>query len=262
MYRFYILSIPTVMLLAISGCTTIKYVPKVHYVYTSCKKTVPIKENTYPSLVQKESSEEQVDVEEPIKEVVIPPKYRKPQPTTIFAPQKYIIKENKKMNFMLGINKNGSKFIYMEGAFGVDTFTNFKKFLLENDTTIKELKINSNGGLVSPAMEIGSYVYSHRWNTGVDKEMRCMSACGFVYFAGRKKSLEGEAIVGLHRPYRPGVVDTVNSIREVKKAYISYWNHIHAPKSIYDEMMEVPRDELFILDKQNINDYIDVEINE
>ncbi|MEA2016994.1 MAG: hypothetical protein U9N59_00990, partial [Campylobacterota bacterium] len=128
-------------------------------------------------------------------------------------------------------------------------------------STAKEIKINSNGGLVSTAMKIGSYVYENRWNTGVDKEMRCLSACGFVYFAGKEKSLEDKAIIGLHRPYIPGVKDTTASIRKTKKDYISYWNYIRASKSIYDEMMEVDRDNLFILDKNNINEYIDVNIH-
>jgi len=131
----------------------------------------------------------------------------------------------------------------------------------KTDTTAKEIKINSHGGLVSTAMQLGSYIYENKWDTGVDKEMYCFSACGFVYFAGRNKSLQGKALVGLHRPYLSSVEDTEKSIRKTKGNYISYWNYIHASKSVYDEMMEINRDSLFILDRNNINDYVDVQIN-
>lgn len=177
-----------------------------------------------------------------------------------FAPKRYTLRPNQQMNFMVGYNDDGSPFLYLEGEFGVNTYKNFLQYLKESSIKFKEIKINSNGGVVATAMQIGAYVHDHRWSTGVDKEMRCLSACGFVYFAGVKKSLQGKAVVGLHRPYLPGVPDTLRSIRQTKRAYISYWNYIRAPKSVYDEMMDVDRDNLFILDRHNINDYIDVTI--
>jgi hypothetical protein len=164
------------------------------------------------------------------------------------------------MNFMVGYNSDSSPFLYLEGEFNENTYKNFLHYLDENDVDFKEIKINSNGGVVATAMQIGAFVYEHKWKVGVDKEMRCLSACSFVYFAGREKSLQGVAVVGLHRPYIPGVADTPQSIRKTKRAYISYWNYIRAPKSVYDEMMDVDRDNLFILNGENINDYIDVTI--
>lgn len=189
-------------------------------------------------------------------------RYNTPKTTKIYAPQKYITRPNQKMNFMMGINPDGSEFVYMEGEFGTHTYTNFKKFIKTNSSQVKEIKISSNGGLVSTAMQIGAYVHDNKWSTGADKEMHCYSACGFVYFAGKNKSLQGRATVGLHRPYFPAVPDTPSSIQNTKNSYINYWNYIHAPKSVYDEMMDVSRDDLFILNKNNINDYINVQINE
>ena len=187
-------------------------------------------------------------------------KYFRPKSTKIFAPKKYIKTANKKMDFMIGINKDKTEFVYLEGSFGINTYKNFIKFLKQSATTAKEIKINSNGGLVSTAMQIGAYIHDNGWNTGVDKEMRCLSACGFVYFAGKEKSLEDSAIIGLHRPYYTNKQDTIKNIRKIKKDYISYWNYIQASKTIYDEMMSVNRDELFILDKNNIEEYIDVNL--
>lgn len=260
------------IIIFLSGCSQKEVEPKIEYVYKTqveyiyvpCKKEEEIQtksEEYFPRISPQKKIKEVVPAK-PKKLAVkkSKPKYKIPKPTKIYAPKKYIKTPNKKMDFMVGINKDGSEFIYMEGAFGMNTAINFKKFVRDSGSNAKEVKINSNGGVVLTAMEIGAFVKENRWNTGVDKEMRCMSACTFVYFAGRYKSLEGKAVLGLHRPYIPGVKDTPQSIAKTKKDYISYWNYIHAPKSIYDEMMQVGRDDLFILDRNNVDEYIDVNI--
>jgi len=187
-------------------------------------------------------------------------KYFEPQPTKIFAPEKFITRPNQPMNFMIGYNEDGSEFVYMEGEFGRDTYKNFVDFIDKSNTSAREIKINSNGGLLSTAMEIGSYIREHRWDTGVDTEMKCYSACTFVYFAGHEKSIQGKGQLGLHRPYYPNKKDTQRDIMKIKREYISYWNYIHAPKDLYDDMMDVNRDELLILDRHNIDEYLDVTI--
>ena len=245
-----------------AGCTKQpqvkeKIVYKTKYIYLPCKQP---KQNTLlqdivskPAEIQKKKTT--------AKKVAKKHKFNLPEKTIkYFAPKRYTTRPNQKMNFMVGYNSDGSPFLYLEGEFNENTYKNFLHYLDESSVNFKEIKINSNGGVVATAMQIGAYVHEHNWNTGVDKEMRCLSACSFVYFAGKKKSLQGAAVVGLHRPYMPGVADTLQSIRKTKRAYISYWNYIRAPKSLYDEMMDVDRDKLFILNRENINDYIDVTI--
>lgn len=256
-----------ILIISISGCSNKQFEPKVEYIYKTkieyvylpCKNQ--IKENSYASNA-KYNAEANKSIKSKATNLSMKhkPKYKQPKLTKIYAPKKYVTRANKEMDFMVGINRDGSEFVYMEGEFGANTYNNFIKFLNKANTDAKEIKISSNGGLVSTAMQIGSYVHERSWDTGVDKEMHCFSACSFVYFAGKEKSLEGKAMLGLHRPYIPGVKDTASSIRKVKSDYISYWNYIRAPKSLYDEMMEVDRDNLFILNSNNINDYIDVKI--
>jgi hypothetical protein len=241
--------------------TRIEYITKIKYIYlpSPCTKDkLRIKYIPCFNAVQAKQKIVTLVKNKPIQKTA--PKYHQPKTTTIFAPEKYIKFPNKKMDFMIGYNQDGSEFVYLEGGFGLDTYKNFLKFIKKSHTTAKEIKINSNGGLVKTAMQIGAYVHDHRWDTGVDEEMRCLSACGFVYLAGIHKTLEGRAIVGLHRPYNPNQKDTSQSISRTKKEYLSYWDYIRASKSLYDEMMEVPRDELLVLDRSNIDEYIDVDI--
>ncbi len=245
----------------------VKYVykTKVEYVYLPCKKETLFPDNdssiSQGTNVNKPIQSQKSEIKKnKITKTKTKSKFKQPKPSTIFAPKKYITRANKKMDFMIGMNKDGSEFVYMEGEFGANTDKNFLKFIKDTGTKATEVKINSNGGLVASAMQIGSFVKENNWNTGVDKEMKCMSACSFVYFAGKEKSLQGKAVVGLHRPYNPSIPDTEKNIREIKREYISYWNYIHASKSVYDEMMEVGRDDLFILDRNNITDYIDVNV--
>ena len=244
-----------------------KIVYKTRYVYLPCvqpKKTPVVFHKTLKNIKPKVKKQikkvksKKVVAKKPVKKS----KFYLPKKTVkYFAPKRYTTRPNQKMNFMVGYNSDGSAFLYLEGEFNVNTYKNFLHYLNESDMDFKEIKINSNGGVMATAMQIGAYVYKHKWNTGVDKEMRCLSACSFVYFAGKSKSLQGGAIVGLHRPYMPNVADTPQSIRKTKRAYLGYWNYIHASKSVYDEMMDVDRDNLFILNRKNINDYVDVTIH-
>jgi len=258
----FFLTIFIFIILVITGCTKQpvvkeKIIYRTKVVYLPCKKEKPI-----ASLLEepkKIKAKEKQFVSKKVakkKRFILPNKSIK-----FFAPKHYTVRVNQKMNFMVGYNSDGSPFLYLEGEFGVDTYKEFLHYLQKSSINFKEIKINSNGGVVATAMQIGAYIYEHKWQTGVDKEMRCLSACSFVYFAGREKSLQGEAIVGLHRPYILNVPDTLRSIRSAKREYISYWNYIRAPKSVYDEMMDVARDALFILNSKNINDYIDVKLD-
>jgi hypothetical protein len=216
--------------------------------------------STNPTALKPKPKKSIVKAQNTSKKTTSKPKFHMPKPTKIYAPKKYTTRPNQKMDFMIGYNKDGSEFVYMEGEFGLNTYKNFLKFLKQSSTTAKEIKINSNGGVLSVAMQIGSYIYEHNWDTGVDKEMHCYSACSFVYFAGKEKSLQGMAKIGLHRPYYPDIADTQQSILKTRREYVSYWNYIKAPIDLYYDMMDVPRDELLILDRNNIEDYIDIKL--
>lgn len=276
MKTLYILTI--IIITLFTGCSSkkieyakpqIKYIYKTKYLYLPCKKPdenktiLPININSKAQSTKKPQISKK-DIKPKPKKLPIkkphPIKIQQFKKLEIFAPKRYTKRAHQKMNFMVGINKDLSKFIYMEGEFDSDTYKNFLKFKNTIDKTIKELKIDSDGGLISSAMKIGTYIKKHHWNTGVDDEMHCYSACGFVYFAGKKKSLQGRGTIGLHRPYRLHVKDTAKSIQKTKREFVAYWRSIHAPMDVYYEMMDVDRDNLFILDKNNIEDYVDVKI--
>jgi ATP-dependent protease ClpP protease subunit len=257
----YFISVVMIILI-LGGCAKEKkqIIVKYQYIYLPCKKE---KNKTKSKSVKKKKVTKKIKALKKKKKIAAKEPFFMPKPSLkIYAPKRYIKIPNKKMYFMVGYNKDKSKFIYMEGEFGVDTYEKFLHFINKLNQPIKEIKINSNGGVLSSALKIGKYVHDHKFKTGVDDEMRCYSACGFVYFAGVKKSIQGRGEIGLHRPYVPGVADTMQSINQTKKQYIKYWNYIKAPKSLYDEMMEVDRDDLFLLNKNNIDEYIDVDIKE
>ena len=262
MQKIFLSILVIILSFFLSACSQLEPQSKVIYQERIVYRYLPCECKTTSQLIKivKKRSNKQKAIKKKKERKRVATKYHQVKPTKIFAPKKFTNRPNKKMDFMIGYNKDKSEFVYMEGEFGEDTFKNFLEFLKQSNTSAKELKINSNGGLVTTAMQIGSYVKEHRWNTGVDKEMHCYSACAFVYFAGKKKSIQGEAKIGLHRPYIPGKADTPQSIAKTKREYLSYWNYIQAPLDLYNDMMDIGRDDLLILTKENIDEYIDVEI--
>lgn len=254
-------------LLFFTACSNSKQEPSVQYIYQTKYKYVylPCQEETTTKNKIKESIKKPKTKKKKLhtasgskKSPTL--KYKQPTPTTIYAPKTFTNRPAQKMSFMVGINQDKSKFLYMEGEFDTNTYKDFLTFKKNIDPAIKEIKINSNGGIVLSAMRIGAFIKENGWNTGLDKEMHCYSACGFVYFAGKEKSIQGEAKVGLHRPYIPSVPDTLQSIQRTKKEYLSYWRYIKAPMDIYYEMMEIDRDDLLILNQYTLSEYVDINI--
>jgi len=177
------------ILLFMSGCSKqpkikerIVYKIRYKYIYLPCKQSKQHKQIQKPSLNTKLSKKPKA-IKAKIKKamakkvIIKRKKFILPNKSVkIFAPKRYILRPNQKMNFMVGYNKDGSTFLYLEGEFGADTYKNFLKYIHNSAINFKEIKINSNGGTIATAMQIGAYVYRHKWKTGVDKEMRCLSA--------------------------------------------------------------------------------------
>jgi ATP-dependent protease ClpP protease subunit len=73
----------------------------------------------------------------------------------------------------------------------------FQEFLKRLNYVFDSVSLNSTGGSVSAAMQIGRLVRKYNGETNISG--KCYSSCALIFIAGvRRKSL-GE--LGLHRPY-------------------------------------------------------------
>ena len=83
----------------------------------------------------------------------------------------------------------------------------------------KTLILNSYGGRLFEAEKIAGIVRKHKLNTYVEKE--CVSACTFIFLAGRNRLATPNAKIGFHQPSFPGL-DATTQV-EMTNSMLDYY---------------------------------------
>jgi hypothetical protein len=60
------------------------------------------------------------------------------------------------------------------------------------------VKLDSPGGMVATAIEIGTTIHVYGWHTAVFNKATCASACAFIWLAGKTRWYEGTVHIGFH----------------------------------------------------------------
>lgn len=162
-----------------------------------------------------------------------------------------------------------------------------KRAFAESEGFLEGIDLNSPGGDIREAMEIGRFarkallstgapmeyragerfyppIGSKKWNPCENAECLCASAC-FVVWAGGINRVG--RVLGIHRPrFDPAYFSGISleaAQREYGQALIEvkhYFEEMSVPESYYDRMMKTPSADLTILtkeeaDKLSVDDY-------
>ena len=76
----------------------------------------------------------------------------------------------------------------------------------------KWVLLSSDGGLVSPAMEIGKTIRTKKYNTQIHHGNSCGSACGIIFISGTKRAISSSVLptrIGFHQISKRNGADTV-----------------------------------------------------
>ena len=68
---------------------------------------------------------------------------------------------------------------------------------MRNNEDIKNLQLNSSGGLVEAAIYFSDIIIDYELNTHVDGE--CSSSCVFLFLGGEKRTLQRGSWIGFHK---------------------------------------------------------------
>jgi hypothetical protein len=109
--------------------------------------------------------------------------------------------------------------------------------------------LDSVGGDLVAAMEIGQIIRSRSFETDVIVTARCASACVFILAAGVDRSAYGK--IGIHRPHFDDryVADLTPAQARAKYEQLqagarSYLREMGMPDDLYIEMMRIPSDRI------------------
>ncbi|BCN25762.1 hypothetical protein VYA_29540 [Vibrio alfacsensis] len=186
------------------------------------------------------------------------------KPVEIQAPSQFQhpLIESDQLYFMLGEDSKG-KYLYAEGAVIKGAYDKFVKYVNHFESRgikLDRFMMHSNGGLLNEGLKIGKYVHDNSWTTDADANIQCYSSCGIIYASGVNKRMQTGAKVGFHRPYYPNQPDTPELIIEVYQSYLPYWEYIRGDQKLYDKFMQYKRSDMYVLDAETANNYMQTEI--
>ena len=129
-----------------------------------------------------------------------------------------------------------------------------------------KLLLNSDGGDVSAALEIGRFIRnlslpptSAHFGVILGRNDRCNSSCVFLIAAGPSRRISGK--VGIHRPYLVQINSNLSAadIGRIRSEQIrlikAYLAEMDVPESLLDAMLSIPPEEMKILSESELKQY-------
>lgn len=139
-----------------------------------------------------------------------------------------------------------------------DSPTRRRRFVRNHE--LFTLVLNSRGGSLEEAMEIGRWVRKNKIATSMPTNAECLSSCVYILAAGVGKLWVGTTNgnkVGIHRPYltqmpKESVQAAISKALADSKAYFSEMN---IPEQLADAMFSIPPDKVEILTDDELSFY-------
>ncbi|MBV9396085.1 MAG: hypothetical protein JOZ84_16940 [Methylobacteriaceae bacterium] len=116
---------------------------------------------------------------------------------------------------------------------------------------IKTIVLNSPGGSVGDALEMGRLIRTKGFATEVEQHKICVSSCPLVFVGGAKRAAGANAIIGVHQVFAPDPAegarhDTMSEAQRVSARCQRYLADMGVDLKMWVHAMETPKHRLFI----------------
>lgn len=140
-----------------------------------------------------------------------------------------------------------------------DSPTRRRSFNVVNQE-IFTLQLNSRGGSLEEAMEIGRWVRENKISTSMPTNAECFSSCVYILAAGVAKQVFYEMWgnkVGIHRPYLTRIPkESVQvAMRKALADSRAYFAEMNIPEQLADKMFSISPDNVEILTDDQLTLY-------
>jgi hypothetical protein len=124
---------------------------------------------------------------------------------------------------------------------------------------IKTIVLNSPGGSVGDALEMGRLIRAKGFATEVDKHKICVSSCPLVFVGGAKRVAGADAIIGVHQVFAPDPAeaarhDTMSEAQRVSARCQRYLADMGVDLKMWVHAMETPKEKLFIFSANELRE--------
>jgi len=117
---------------------------------------------------------------------------------------------------------------------------------------MRSISLNSDGGDLMAALQIGRLLRGLEFDTIIYDRSRCLSSCVFLLAAGTVKTVPGNNLVGIHRPF--GTATGPMSREEAARRYRNwtaqinaYFDEMNIPRRLAEVMLSVPPEHMRML---------------
>jgi hypothetical protein len=153
----------------------------------------------------------------------------------------------KPMTFALG--KNGR--LIATGMIAPGSAEAFAAEVNARGEYIKSVVLNSPGGSVGDALQMGRLIRARGFATEVEPNRICVSSCPLVFVGGAKRVAGANAIIGVHQVFAPDPAeaarhDTMSEAQRVSARCQRYLADMGVDLKMWVHAMETPKDRLFI----------------
>jgi hypothetical protein len=136
----------------------------------------------------------------------------------------------------------------------------FKDYLDANPATPAMIRLNSPGGSVQDALEIGRHLRAAEVATVMGAGDICLSACPYILASGLSRNIHNDAQVGVHQHYfgtnsaLPAFL-AVEDIQRGQGEVMAYLNDMGVDPLIMRHALVTPPDEIYVLLPEQLTDY-------
>ncbi|PYG27997.1 hypothetical protein [Pelagimonas varians] len=148
----------------------------------------------------------------------------------------------------------------LEGAISPDDAPRIITQIVQADPPVQDLIVQSPGGSVHDALELGRHLRTSGINTRILSGEICYSACPYLFAGGAARLVDPTASVGVHQhdfdknTYLPAFV-AIEDIQRGQGEVMSYLNDMGVDPLIMRHALATPASEIYILLPEQIQTY-------
>lgn len=150
--------------------------------------------------------------------------------------------------------------VLLEGAIAPGDAERIAKMLSDLATPPKRVILNSQGGSVQDALQLGRYLRLEGLNTAMRDGDICYSACPYLLAAGVARDIPNAASVGVHQHYfgestlLPAFV-AVEDIQRGQGQVMRYLEQMGIDLLVMSHALSTPPDEIYVLLPEELKAY-------
>ncbi|WP_019954177.1 COG3904 family protein [Yoonia vestfoldensis] len=157
-----------------------------------------------------------------------------------------------RLEFTLRDEPDIGMILMMNGAIDPDDPARLTAYLDTLDTVPATVAINSPGGSVDAALQIGAALRAQALNTLILPGMACLSACPYMLAGGVERHVSATGAVGLHQHYyeTPGYMPVFFAVENIQRGQgetMRYLIEMGIDPGVMVHGLSTPPDEIYVL---------------